>query len=345
MRYAGLGVQLAVSLLVFVLAGQWADRKLGTERHPHYGGGVRRVRGDDVLAHPHTQPPGRQSAGRRRQGRRRRVRLGLRYLTGVAMVAAGGAVVAAAVPGRGSGGGRVGNRHRPGAADAARLVGHPEHRDRPVHGGVGPGDAGAAHGGGGGGVRGPARARTARRIHAGVDGGSPRGAPSGRGGHGSSGTLAGRSSDDAFRSTVGGGGGAARGGGVRRAGACGAGARRPAGAGRQAGYRPDRHRPPPRQLARGRAPLRHRRGTCPRLEDPARHHRRRAAAVLDISPTKHLVFMLFAADLVALVFVLSARSIAGRRPRVGRRRGSPGRWRRRRSTSGRRSSCRTWAAR
>ena len=30
MRYAGLGVQLAVSLLVFVLAGQWADRKLGT---------------------------------------------------------------------------------------------------------------------------------------------------------------------------------------------------------------------------------------------------------------------------------------------------------------------------
>jgi putative F0F1-ATPase subunit (Ca2+/Mg2+ transporter) len=31
MRYAGLGVQLAVSILVFVLAGQWADRKLGTE--------------------------------------------------------------------------------------------------------------------------------------------------------------------------------------------------------------------------------------------------------------------------------------------------------------------------
>jgi len=30
MRYAGLGVQLAVGLLVFVLAGQWADRKLGT---------------------------------------------------------------------------------------------------------------------------------------------------------------------------------------------------------------------------------------------------------------------------------------------------------------------------
>jgi F0F1-type ATP synthase assembly protein I len=30
MRYAGLGVQLAVSLLVFVLAGQWVDRKLGT---------------------------------------------------------------------------------------------------------------------------------------------------------------------------------------------------------------------------------------------------------------------------------------------------------------------------
>jgi hypothetical protein len=30
MRYAGLGIQLAMSLLVFVLAGQWADRKLGT---------------------------------------------------------------------------------------------------------------------------------------------------------------------------------------------------------------------------------------------------------------------------------------------------------------------------
>jgi F0F1-type ATP synthase assembly protein I len=30
MRYAGLGVQLAVSLLVFVLAGQWLDKKLGT---------------------------------------------------------------------------------------------------------------------------------------------------------------------------------------------------------------------------------------------------------------------------------------------------------------------------
>jgi hypothetical protein len=31
MRYAGLGVQLAVSLLVFVLVGQWLDRKLGTD--------------------------------------------------------------------------------------------------------------------------------------------------------------------------------------------------------------------------------------------------------------------------------------------------------------------------
>lgn len=30
MRYAGLGIQLAVSLVVFVLVGQWADRKLGT---------------------------------------------------------------------------------------------------------------------------------------------------------------------------------------------------------------------------------------------------------------------------------------------------------------------------
>jgi hypothetical protein len=30
MRYAGLGIQLAVSIVVFVLIGQWADRKLGT---------------------------------------------------------------------------------------------------------------------------------------------------------------------------------------------------------------------------------------------------------------------------------------------------------------------------
>jgi hypothetical protein len=30
MRYAGLGIQLAVTLLVFVLLGQWLDRKLGT---------------------------------------------------------------------------------------------------------------------------------------------------------------------------------------------------------------------------------------------------------------------------------------------------------------------------
>jgi F0F1-type ATP synthase assembly protein I len=30
MRYAGLGVQLAVSVVVFVLIGQWADKKFGT---------------------------------------------------------------------------------------------------------------------------------------------------------------------------------------------------------------------------------------------------------------------------------------------------------------------------
>ena len=30
MKYAGLGVQLAVSLLFFVWIGQWADRRLGT---------------------------------------------------------------------------------------------------------------------------------------------------------------------------------------------------------------------------------------------------------------------------------------------------------------------------
>jgi ATP synthase protein I len=30
MRYAGLGIQLAASLLVFVWVGNWADRRLGT---------------------------------------------------------------------------------------------------------------------------------------------------------------------------------------------------------------------------------------------------------------------------------------------------------------------------
>jgi Putative F0F1-ATPase subunit Ca2+/Mg2+ transporter len=30
MRYAGLGIQLAVSLALFVFLGHWADRKLGT---------------------------------------------------------------------------------------------------------------------------------------------------------------------------------------------------------------------------------------------------------------------------------------------------------------------------
>ena len=30
MRYAGLGIQLAVTLVVFVFAGRWADQKLGT---------------------------------------------------------------------------------------------------------------------------------------------------------------------------------------------------------------------------------------------------------------------------------------------------------------------------
>lgn len=30
MRFAGLGLQLAISLVVFVLIGRWADRRLGT---------------------------------------------------------------------------------------------------------------------------------------------------------------------------------------------------------------------------------------------------------------------------------------------------------------------------
>jgi F0F1-type ATP synthase assembly protein I len=31
LRYAGLGVQLAVTILVSVLVGQWVDRKVGTD--------------------------------------------------------------------------------------------------------------------------------------------------------------------------------------------------------------------------------------------------------------------------------------------------------------------------
>ena len=31
LRYAGLGVQLAVTILVSVLVGQWVDRKAGTD--------------------------------------------------------------------------------------------------------------------------------------------------------------------------------------------------------------------------------------------------------------------------------------------------------------------------
>ena len=31
MRYAGLGIQLAASIVVFVLIGQWIDNRLGTE--------------------------------------------------------------------------------------------------------------------------------------------------------------------------------------------------------------------------------------------------------------------------------------------------------------------------
>ena len=60
MRYAGLGVQLAVSLLVFVLVGQWADRRLGTGGHRHRGRRVPGVRRHDVLADPPAQPQGRR---------------------------------------------------------------------------------------------------------------------------------------------------------------------------------------------------------------------------------------------------------------------------------------------
>jgi len=31
LRYAGLGIQLAVTILVCVLLGQWLDRKMGTD--------------------------------------------------------------------------------------------------------------------------------------------------------------------------------------------------------------------------------------------------------------------------------------------------------------------------
>lgn len=31
MRYAGLGIQLAASILLFVFAGRWLDKRLGTQ--------------------------------------------------------------------------------------------------------------------------------------------------------------------------------------------------------------------------------------------------------------------------------------------------------------------------
>ena len=61
MRYAGLGVQMAASLLLFVWIGQWADRQLGT-------GGLLTVvaaflgfRRHDVVAHPVTALEGRRT--------------------------------------------------------------------------------------------------------------------------------------------------------------------------------------------------------------------------------------------------------------------------------------------
>ena len=64
MRYAGLGVQLAVSMVVFVLVGQWADRKLGT-------GGILTIvaaflgfGGTMYSLDPQPQPQGRRRRGR-----------------------------------------------------------------------------------------------------------------------------------------------------------------------------------------------------------------------------------------------------------------------------------------
>ena len=109
----------------------------------------------------------------------------------------------------------------------------------------------------------------ARRPDAGDDGGSPGGAAAGRGRHGTSGTLAGRRAMTRFGRTIG------RGWSLRRSVLAalrrparwrGAGARGPAGARRaQPAAGPDRHRPPHRQLARARDPVR-RRCTCPRWE-------------------------------------------------------------------------------
>ena len=109
---------------------------------------------------------------------------------------------------------------------------------------------------------GPARPRTARRPDAGGDGGSPRGAPPGRGGHGSSGTLAGRSSDDAIRSDDGDDGACSSGWRRRRPARWRRRSTRPCGARRRAGAGPDRHRPPPRQLARDRDPAGRHRRSC-----------------------------------------------------------------------------------
>ena len=164
---------------------------------------------------------------------------------------------------------------------------------------------------GGGGPRGAARARAARRADAGGDGRGPGGAASGRGRHGGCGNIRGKASDDAIRS-IGWrwwrlllGRGRAR--GARRSTAA------QEHAAREQGHRPASTRPP------NQIDIIHHIGNSHELEIPLSASWQLPQVIppihigglaIDLSPTKHLVFMLLAAALVALVFVLSARAIA-----------------------------------
>src|SRR5437667_3280661 len=193
-------------------------------------------------------------------------------------------------------GGGMGRPGRAGAPDAARLVGRPKHRDRAVHGGMGPRYAGEARRRPDRGSGGPARARAPRRIDAGGDGWSPRGAPAGRGGHGTSGTLAGRRAMMRFGRTM-------------------------AMIGLVAGLAGPAARPmvaQERTADPNQIDIAQHIGNSHELELPfigvvelprlAPIHI--GGLTVDLSPTKHLVFMLLAAAIVVLVFVLSARAIS-----------------------------------
>ena len=294
MRYAGLGVQLAVSLLVFVLVGQWADRKLGTGGIITVAGRVPGVRRHDVLADPPAQPEGRRrrvSAGPPLPGRAWRWWRPARWR------------LAALVPGAPGRAALVGRRRRAGAAGAARLVGtlRAIGTDR-FMAGLGTRHAGPARAWSWSPAADPAAgARPSAPADAGGDGGGPRGAPRWSRESRRCGNTRGKTSDDAIRP------------GVRGAGRCCSAwraavarwRRRSMRSGARRASEPDRHhRTTSRTPTRSRLPFGGR-GSC-----RAGSRSTSAGSTIDFSPTKHLVYMLLAAALVALVFLLSARSIA-----------------------------------